>query len=143
MSFKPIPVERKVKVIYRVVIGDDAGYHSGSLFSPQFYKEIVIPVYEMIVHELSVPVILHSDGYIIPLLSMPRDAGIKAIHPLEVTANIDLKEVKEEFGQDLVLIGNADCSYILCQTDKQLIHKEVVEVDMYFVLAIVCMQVCQ
>jgi len=108
-----------------IVIGDDAAYHSGPLFSPQLYKEIVIPAYEMIVHELSVPIILHSDGYIIPLLSMIRDVGIKAIHPLEVTANIDLKEVKKEFGQDLVLMGNADCSYILCQTDKQLIHKEV------------------
>lgn len=108
-----------------VVMGDDVAYKNKTFISPQKFSDLIIPFYKKIVDELKVPVIWHSDGYITPLLDGAIKAGIKGIQALEPTAGVDLGEVKKTYGGKLVLVGNVDCVYVLCQPDLEEVRKEV------------------
>jgi uroporphyrinogen decarboxylase len=108
-----------------VVMGDDVAYKGKTFISPQKFDELIIPFYKKIVDELKAPVFWHSDGYITPLLEGAIKVGIKGVQALEPTAGVDLGEVKKNYGDKLVLVGNVDCVYVLCQTDLELVRKEV------------------
>jgi uroporphyrinogen decarboxylase len=58
------------------------------------------------------------------LLPIAVEAGFLGVHPLEPAAGMDLGEVKREFGEDLVLIGNVDVA-VLFGSDLELVRKEV------------------
>ncbi|MEM3449811.1 MAG: uroporphyrinogen decarboxylase family protein, partial [Nitrososphaerota archaeon] len=53
-------------------------------------------------------VVVHSDGYIMPLLGDMVDAGINAYQGIDVIAGMNLKEVKEKYGDKICLVGNVD-----------------------------------
>jgi len=108
-----------------VVMGDDVAYKGKTFISPQKFNELITPFYKKIVDELKAPVFWHSDGYINPLLDGAIKAGIRGVQALEPTAGVDLGEVKKNYGDKLVLIGNVDCVYVLCQPDLELVRKEV------------------
>jgi uroporphyrinogen decarboxylase len=84
----------------------------------------VLPYHRRIVEELDIPVIWHSDGAIEPLLPMAIEAGFKGVHGLEPAAGIDLGKVKRTFGDNLVLLGNADTA-ILCGSNVKGVRAEV------------------
>lgn len=108
-----------------IFLGDDAGFKTAPLFSPKDYKEIVAPCYKRICDNLKVPVFVHSCGYVEDLIPIMIESGIQGIHPLEPMANMNLKKIKNLFGNSLTLFGNVDCSWILCQENKQFIRDEV------------------
>jgi uroporphyrinogen decarboxylase len=56
---------------------------------------------------------------------MAVEAGIKGIHGIEPAAGMDMGRLKKEFGKDLVLLGNVDGNEILCQSDLELVRREV------------------
>lgn len=107
-----------------LVLGDDAGHHSGPMVSPQMWREFVLPYHRRIVDELDAPVIWHSDGNIELLLPMAVEAGFTGVHGLEPAAGMDLGKVKREFGQHLVLIGNIDVR-VLCDSDLEAVRQEI------------------
>lgn len=108
-----------------VIMGDDLGFKGHGYVSPSDFKELAFPYYRRIVDSLSVPVFWHSEGYIRDYIPMAIEAGIKGIHGIEPSAGMDMGEIKREFGKDLVLIGNADGNYVLCQPDLELVRREV------------------
>jgi uroporphyrinogen decarboxylase len=55
---------------------------------------------------------------------MAIEAGFIGFHGLEPAAGIDLGQVKQEFGQDLVLIGNIDVR-VLCESDLGAVRQEI------------------
>jgi uroporphyrinogen decarboxylase len=107
-----------------LVVGDDAAFGSGPMISPRMWRRFVLPCHRRLVDALDVPVIWHSDGDIRPLLPMAIEAGFVGVHGLEPTAGIDLAEIKSEFGQDLVLVGNVDVG-ALCRSDLEAVRAEV------------------
>jgi len=107
-----------------IVMGEDAGHNDGPMISPRMWREFVLPCHQQIVDALDVPVIWHSDGNVISLLPMAIEAGFVGFHGLEPAAGIDLKLVKQEFGQDLVLIGNIDIR-VLCNSNLDAVRAEV------------------
>jgi len=107
-----------------VVLGDDAGHKTGPMISPQLWRDLILPYHRRIVEETNVPVVWHSDGFIEPLLPMAVEAGFAGVHALEPAAGVDLARVKQEFGHDLILMGNVDTS-ILCTSDLEAVRREV------------------
>ncbi|MEN8171790.1 MAG: uroporphyrinogen decarboxylase family protein [Chloroflexota bacterium] len=107
-----------------IVMGDDAAYQSGSMISLPMWRKFALPYHRRIVNALNVPVIWHSDGDITSLLPMAVEAGFVGVHGLEPMAGMDLGEIKQEFGQDLVLIGNIDVN-VLCKPDLAAVRSEV------------------
>lgn len=107
-----------------LILGEDAAHKSGPMVSPQMWREFILPCHRRIVDRLDVPVIWHSDGHMASLLPFAVEAGFVGVHPLEPAAGMDLGEVKREFGQDLVLVGNADV-VALFDSNLEAVRKEV------------------
>jgi uroporphyrinogen decarboxylase len=107
-----------------LVLGDDAGHQGGPMVSPRLWREFVLPLHRRIVDEADAPVLWHSDGNVRALLPMAVEAGFAGFHGLEPAAGMDLAEVKREFGQHLVLVGNIDVR-LLCGTDLEAVRSEV------------------
>lgn len=107
-----------------LVLGDDAGHRAGPMISPRLWRDLVLPYHRRIVEALQAPLIWHSDGNIQSLLPMAIEAGFIGVHGLEPAAGLDLVQIKQDFGSDLVLIGNIDVG-VLCKSDLEAVRSEV------------------
>ncbi|MHA1994700.1 MAG: uroporphyrinogen decarboxylase family protein [Candidatus Hodarchaeales archaeon] len=108
-----------------IVLGDDAADNNRPMISPQMFQELIVPKYKTITKNCPVPIFWHSDGNIEPLLPLIVEAGFSGVHSLEPKAGINLGNIKRRFGKKLVLAGNVDTTYILCQDNLALVREEV------------------
>ncbi len=108
-----------------IILGDDAADNNRPMISPHMFRELILPEYKKITKNCSVPLIWHSDGNIEPLLPLIAEAGFSGVHSLEPKAGNDLLNIKQKYGSKLVLAGNVDTTYILCQDDLALVREEV------------------
>jgi uroporphyrinogen decarboxylase len=108
-----------------IVLGDDVADNSRPLISPRMFEELILPGYKKITKNCPIPILWHSDGNIKPLLPFIVEAGFAGIHSLEPKAGIDLREIKQQYGSKLILVGNVDTTYVLCQDDLTLVRNEV------------------
>jgi len=93
-----------------VRFGDDLGMQSGPQISPSMYREFFKPRHKLMwarAKELAnVKVMLHCCGGVRELLPDLIDAGLDAINPVQIScARMDAKELKAEFGKDMVFSG--------------------------------------
>ena len=72
---------------------------------------------------LGLPVIMHSCGYVRPLLPYMIEAGIDCLQVIEIKAGMDLLEIHKTFGDKIALMGGIDVR-VLYTNDKELIDKE-------------------
>lgn len=107
-----------------LVMGDDAAYRDGPMISPRMWREFVLPYHRQLVESVEVPVIWHSDGNTERLLPFAVEAGFAGFHGLEPAAGMDLSRIKQEYGTELVLIGNIDIR-VLFESDLQAVRAEV------------------
>jgi len=94
-----------------ILFADDYGFNSASLISPSHFRKFVLPYlykYKKRLGELGVPLIMHSDGNIAALLDMIIDAGISGYNPVEKSAGMDMKELRERYRSNILLWGNID-----------------------------------
>lgn len=108
-----------------IIMGDDVAYKERTFISTEDFKELVIPEYRRICDSVDLPVIWHGDGYISPLLEGAVSAGLAGVHALEPAAGVDLGQVKKDYGDKLVLLGNVDVGEVLCQDDNELVRRDV------------------
>ena len=90
---------------------EDMGYKGSPFMSPTMYREIVKPGHVHTINyakEHNLPVIMHSCGYIEPLLSDMIDAGIDCLQVIEVKAGMDLLKLYEEYGDQIAFMGGID-----------------------------------
>lgn len=107
-------------------VWDDLGYKHAPFMSPAMYREILFPAHKKLfdfAHACHLPVILHSDGYIEPLIPALIAAGIDCLQPLEVKAGMDLLRLKRDFGGRIALIGGMDAR-VLEQNNPQAVERE-------------------
>jgi len=102
-----------------IFMGDDVAYKGRPFISPKDFDELVFPQYRRIVEAVDIPVIWHSDGYIMPLLAGAVQAGFRGVQALEPGAGMDLGQVKKEYGDKLVLVGNVGCAGPLLYDDLE------------------------
>jgi uroporphyrinogen decarboxylase len=55
------------------------------------------------------------------------DAGISGFHPVQRSAGMDLKDMKDTFGQKICLVGNVDSSVTLPYGSREDVEREVRE----------------
>jgi uroporphyrinogen decarboxylase len=99
-----------------IIIADDFGMDTGPLISPRHFREMILPRFNKMVKifkERGVPVLLHCCGNINLLIADIVESGIDGYHPLQRTAQMDLKECKEKYGERISLVGNVDSSRTL------------------------------
>ncbi len=120
-----------------ILIGGDWAYKNGPMFSLEHYHKFVLPPFNAMVREAKkhgVYVMKHSDGNCWSFLDSIVEAGVDGFHPIDPTADMDIGEVKQKYGDRLCLIGNVDCAATLSfgtvdevrQETKDVIRKAVV-----------------
>jgi len=101
-----------------VWVSEDLGDSSRGFFKLDHYRKHILPPFVELVDyiaSLGVPVLLHSCGHISGYLGDLAQTKIASLHPLQRTAKMDLRTVKEQYGRRFCLIGNIDSSRTLPQ----------------------------
>jgi len=103
-------------------IGDDLAYNSGPFISPRYFNNIFLPSYKRIskiIHKRGVKIVFHSDGDIRPILDGLINC-FDAIHPWQVSANIDIFQIKEKYGDKICILGNVPIELLVHKTKKEI-----------------------
>ncbi len=106
---------------------NDMGYRNGPLFSPKLYRDLIMPFDRELCnyfHSKGMPVIYHTDGDIRLLIPHLIDAGIDCLQPLEAKANMDVRELKKQYGDRLAFMGNIDVMK-MAHPDPKVIEEEI------------------
>jgi uroporphyrinogen decarboxylase len=99
-----------------IVLADDLGDSHNGFMSLNHFQKYLLPYLADLaeyIDGLGVPILLHSCGHFKPYLPDLAQTKISAIHPLQRTAGMDLRWVKEHYGHRFCIIGNIDSSRTL------------------------------
>lgn len=109
----------------------DFATKEGPMVSPKHLEKFGIPPLAKLVqfvHNQGVPCILHSDGYIMPIMEMLLGTGgIDALHPIDPMGGMDIGVVKEKYGNRVCLIGSINCGSLLMWGTKEQVRQAVKE----------------
>lgn len=106
---------------------NDMGYRNGPLFSPRLYRECIFEWDKMLCdyfHSQNMPVIYHTDGDVRLFLPYLIEAGIDCLQPVEAKANMDVRELKPQYGDRLAFMGNINVMK-MAHPDPQVIEEEI------------------
>jgi uroporphyrinogen decarboxylase len=104
---------------------DDIAYTNGLLMSPDVLDEYFFPWLKKIgdlAKEYNKPLIYHTDGILYDVMDKIISCGVNALHPIEPKA-MELKVVKEKYGDKLSLIGSIDVDLLCRGTKEEIISK--------------------
>jgi uroporphyrinogen decarboxylase len=114
-------------------IGDDLGYKTSTLISPQAIRTHIVPQYRRVIekiHGAGRPFLWHSCGCIFAVMEDMIAAGIDAKHSNEdVIAPFDVWI--ERYGDRIGLLGGVDVD-ILCREDPKAIYERVLDMGRRF-----------
>ena len=98
---------------------DDVAFNSGPVFSPQFYRERILPKEKRVAATFTKPLITHSDGDMTPLLDCWLELGQAAIHPIQPDV-MDIEAVKTRYGSRVAIVGNIFMADLVRQQPEQI-----------------------
>jgi len=105
---------------------DDMAYRTSPMFSNAVWDEFFYPYLKKAADAITIPWIFHSDGNLLPIMDRLLKLGMNGIHPLE-PGSMDLKELKQKYGDKVCLIGNIDIDHTLTTGTEEEIYQEVKE----------------
>ena len=122
-------LEDKIQVMSEC---DDLGTQRSTLIAPDDLRRLVIPRFKRIWanNKKRMPHaknFMHTCGSVRPILPDLIEAGLDIYNPVQFTAkDMDLKELKQEFGKDLVFWGGGiDTQSTLCKGTPDEVRDEV------------------
>jgi hypothetical protein len=107
--------------------GVDWASNQRPVFSPRHFRQFVFPRLQHIVdlcHRYGVPYIKHTDGNVNSLLDDLVAAGVDAFQAIQPTAGMDIVQLKRDYCEHLVLIGNIDCSTVLVNGPEEAVRAQ-------------------
>jgi uroporphyrinogen decarboxylase len=110
-----------------IIIADDIAYQQNTYVSPGFVEQHLLSIWQaqvMFAGDLGVPVFFHSDGNLSAIMPYIVAAGFDGLQCLEPAAGMDIKEIKNRYGQDLCLMGNIDPSLLTGEGSPNNIEKQ-------------------
>jgi uroporphyrinogen decarboxylase len=105
---------------------EDMGFKLHPFMSPAMYREFLFPAHKKTIdylHSIDVPVIMHSCGFVEPLLPYMVEAGIDCLQAMEVKAGMDPVRIYKQYGGRISLMGGID-TRVLCSNNRELIDRE-------------------
>jgi len=105
---------------------EDLGFKEKPFISPAMYDAILKPAHKLLFDSAKsrgLPIIMHSCGFVEPLIGGFVDAGIDCLQVLEVKAGMDPLRIHRNFGDRLSLMGGLDIRTLL-SNDQSVIDKE-------------------
>jgi len=94
-----------------IFMAEDMGFKERPFMSPAMYRELVRPAHKKTIdwaHNLGLPVIMHSCGFVEPLLDDIVSAGLDCLQAMEIKAGMDPVRISKKFGKRLALYGGMD-----------------------------------
>jgi len=93
-------------------IWEDMAMKTGSLISPELFREFMLPNYKKVtafLRDNGIDIILvDCDGNTDELVPLWLEGGVTGIYPIEIAAGCDPLEYRKQYGTDLILIGGID-----------------------------------
>lgn len=108
---------------------EDMGYKLTPFMSPAMYKEIIFPSHKRLMDfakSQNLPVMMHSCGFIEPLLPDLLATGLDALDVMENKAGMNPIRIFKNYGDKLSLMGGIDIR-TLYTNDKKIIDAELEE----------------
>ncbi len=106
---------------------EDMGFKNKPFMSPAMYEEIVEPGHKQLfdyAHSLGKKVVVHSCGYVEPLVPGLIRAGMDCLQAIEVKAGMDLPKLFDQFGDKISFCGGLDIREVE-SNDRQRIDAEI------------------
>jgi len=105
---------------------EDMGFKHKPFMSPKMYEEIIEPGHKLLfdfAHSQGCKVIVHSCGYVEPLVPGLIRAGMDCLQAMEVKAGMDLPRLFAQFGDRIAFFGGVDVRCLI-SNDRKLIDEE-------------------
>ncbi len=99
-----------------ILIVDDMGANNSTIISPKHMKEMVLPFFKDEVQAIKrngMPVFLHSCGNINSILPDIVETGILGLNNIQQASGMNIKKIKDDYGNQMCLIGNVDSSGVM------------------------------
>ncbi|MDY7076202.1 MAG: uroporphyrinogen decarboxylase family protein [Chloroflexota bacterium] len=104
-------------------LGDDMGFKTGTLISPQDLRQYVFPWQKKlaeIAHAHDMPFLLHSCGKLSQVMDeLIEDVGIDAKHSFEDVIQ-PVAEAKREYGDRIAVLGGVDVDFLCRSSEDQI-----------------------
>jgi len=110
-----------------VIEVEDYAHKTGPFMTPSQFKEFVQPAlrrYVDEVHKKGAFFVKHLDGNIDAILDGLVATGIDGLQSIEPSANMDIGDVKNRYGDKVCLLGNMDVTYTLVSKTVEDVVKE-------------------
>lgn len=78
-------------------------------------------------HEHNIKCLFHSDGNLMSILPDLIKTGIDGLNPIETAAGMNLKEVKDLYGDKIFLTGGIDVSQLMPYGTKEEVKRGVIQ----------------
>ncbi len=105
---------------------EDMGFKDHPFMSPQMYEDIIQPGHARLfahAHDHGLPVMVHSCGFVEPLVPGLIDAGMDCLQAMEVKAGMDLPTLAQRYGDRISFCGGIDVR-LLASNDRPAIAAE-------------------
>ena len=105
---------------------EDMGFKERPFMSPAMYKDIIWPAHKRTFgfgRARGLPIIVHSCGFVEPLVPGLIEAGMDCLQAMEVKAGMDLLRLKRTYGDRIALCGGMDIR-ALETNDTRAVEKE-------------------
>ncbi len=105
---------------------EDMGFKEKPFMSPAMYRELIQPAHKRTIdwaHAHGLKVIMHSCGFIEPLLPGMIEAGIDMLQAMEVKAGMDVLRLNKLYGDKIGFMGNIDIREV-ASNDRRRIDAE-------------------
>jgi len=112
--------------------GEDLAGGSGPLFSPEDYLRFYAPRFQKLsqeIHKNNMLYLRHTDGNIMQFVDeFLLHSGFDGYQSIDPCAGMDLKLIKEKYGDKVTLMGNVDCAAALHLGTKEDVIRDTLRV---------------
>ncbi len=102
---------------------EDMGFKQKPFMSPAMYRDLLQPGHKRLfdfAHARGCQVIVHSCGYVEPLVPGLIEAGMNCLQAMEVKAGMDLPTLYRRFGDKIAFFGGLDVRTLISNDRKQI-----------------------
>jgi len=103
-------------------LNSDYCFNTNSFFSPDMFDILIAPYLKQLCdayREMGFYSIKHTDGNVMSILDQIVECGPDAFQSVDPQGGMDLKLVKELYGDKLCLMGNVNCGLLQTGTDEE------------------------
>ena len=106
-----------------IILTSDYAMNSGPFLTPEQFAEFVTPNLTAGIREIrkrGLISIKHTDGNLMPVIDQIVDAGPDALHSIDPMAGMDIRLIKERYGEKVSLCGNVHTAWLQTGTKEQI-----------------------